>query len=498
MRSERDTPAPPPEAPGRTGEPAWAAAWTGGRPAVHLGNVGEFHAQFPGASPTVRGSGDHYACLAAFLSPRPRIVVLPRHVDPAWTRLLERLLDWEGVEVYGGVDGESGLCDAVRARPALRERIAAAGPPLIPWGRTAASDRLAASCRAEHPPGAAGALAAVRRHESKAAAHALFARLAPDHPGVVVPAQWHAASPRHAARLLAARAAAGLTTVVKAEYGAGGSATAVLTPAQARRAGRAYAIPWARRAPGTAPPRGPLLIEDHVAGRGPHRNPTFDGFVAGDGTVHPVGTGLMDVAGTRYRGVTVGPGALPGPLAAIAARFGAAVGRALAADGYRGWYDVDFVTDRAGRLAPVETNLRLTGPAAAFALQARLARLHGGGPPAVRTLDRLPLGARLPARDLLDHLAEVARRCRPLGVTLLPTIPTASYEPDPYAGVALAAPTPGALDAAEAVLRAANRALGRMFRDLDRESGPGGPGGRGLSGPRGAARRRRPPPRPRA
>jgi hypothetical protein len=179
----------------------------------------------------------------------------------------------------------------------------------------------------------------------------------------------------------------------------------------------------------------------------------------------------MDIDGTSYQGVTVGPGAVPEAPAGVAERFAAAVGRALAAEGYRGWYDVDFVMDGAGRLAPVEINLRLTGPAVAFMIQARLARLHGGRP-VVRTLDRLPLGARLPAAALADHLGEASRRCRSLGVTLLPTVVTAAFEPDPYVGVALAARTPGALDAAEAAVCSANDALGRMFLDTGVSSGP--------------------------
>ncbi|MGO4424199.1 hypothetical protein AB4Z54_37280, partial [Streptomyces sp. MCAF7] len=57
------------------------------------------------------------------------------------------------------------------------------------------------------------------------------------------------------------------------------------------------------------------------------------------------------------------------------------------------------------------------------------------------------------------------RQCRSLGVTLLPTVVTAAFEPDPYVGVALAARTTGALDAAEAVVRSSNEVLGRMFLD---------------------------------
>jgi hypothetical protein len=226
-----------------------------------------------------------------------------------------------------------------------------------------------------------------------------------------------------------------------------------------------------------------MLLEDYVEGAGPYRDPTFDAFVDADGRVHPVGVGLMDVDGTSYQGVTVGPGVLPDALTGAAVRFGSAVGRALADEGYRGWYDVDFVTDRSGRLAPTEINLRLTGPAVAFHLQAAFDRLRGGRHH-VRTLDRLPLGARLPAGALGDHVARITETCHALGATLLVTIPTAAFDPVPYLGVAIAARAARTLDEAEAAVRAANTALGGMFADLEIRT----PGGRG-------ARRR--PPRPR-
>jgi hypothetical protein len=206
-------------------------------------------------------------------------------------------------------------------------------------------------------------------------------------------------------------------------------------------------------------------VEQYVEGCGPYRDPTFDGVVDADGTVHPVGVGLMEVDGTSYRGVTVGPGVLPASLTDTAAGFGIAVGRALAADGYRGWYDVDYVTDRSGRLAPVEINLRLTGPAVAFHLQAALDRRRGGEH-LVRTLDLLPLGARLPAGALRDHVTSTTLSCQAIGATLLVTIPTAAFDPVPYLGVAIAARTAAALDEAAGVVRAANEALGEMFADL--------------------------------
>ncbi|MEY9966758.1 GNAT superfamily N-acetyltransferase [Streptacidiphilus sp. MAP12-16] len=455
--------------PGSAGT-AWASAWTGGRPAVHLGNVAEFNAQFDdpqfGDGPRDwREASDHYACLAAFASPHPAVVVLPQHVEDWWVRWLAERLAWGEVEVHGGLGGESGLCDAVRARPELLERIRSFGLPLIPWGRTAQFERIAAAPAS----GAGEVLRATRHYESKAAAHALFGELAGDHPGISVPAQQRMGSRWQLARVLAARATAGATSVVKTDYGVGGSGTQVVTPRQLTTMAGVRAV--TRRLPA-----GGVLLEDFVDGAGPFRPPTFDAVIGADATVHQVGTGAMDIEGTSYRGVTVGPGAVPEALADTATRFGTAVGRALAADGYRGWYDVDFVAGRDGSLAPTEINLRLTGPAVAFVVQARLDRLHGGRH-LVRTLDCLPLGARLPSAALRDHFDQLARRCGSMGVTLLPTIPTAAFDPYPYVGVALAARTLQALDEAESLLRRANAALAEMFRPGEvTASGAGRPG----------------------
>ncbi|MEU6687278.1 GNAT family N-acetyltransferase [Streptomyces sp. NPDC046832] len=422
-------------------DPSWVRAWTGGRRSVHLGNVAEFHAQFPGVAPTE--GVPHYACLSAFAGPHPALVVLPLPVEAAWMRGLARLLEWDEVEVHC-IDAPGGaLTQALLGQPALTRRIRNSGLPVLPWGRTEASERLTSG-----PPLRLG-------HESKAASHRLFCTLAAAHPGIRVPAQEPVRSRRELAQALAARASAGQTSVVKGEYGVGGSATFVLTPEDVLSGGGTRAV--TRRLFGEG-----LLVEEFVPGADLYRNPTFDGVIAEDGTVHVVGTGLMEVTGTAYRGVTVGPGVLPAELTATATAFGTAVGEALSAEGYQGWFDVDFVTDTAGRAAPTEINLRLTGPAVAFVLQTRLDSVRGGRH-LVRTLDCLPLGARLPAPALLEHCDGLARRCRALGAVLLTTIPTASLEPAPYVGVALAARSRQALDEAEALVRFGNGALSGSF-----------------------------------
>jgi len=415
----------------------WLRAWTGGRRAIHLGNVTEFQAQWGAPSEGARHAGSHYACLAAFASPHPAVLVLPRAVPRTWIDLTARQLAWDRVEVFDGLDDPAGLLAAVLARPALAAHLRDGGLPLLPWGRTQAFGRLAG----EELPSTA------LRHESKRAAHDLFVRLAPGHPGIAVPEQWAVPNRWAAARSVRARARRGQATIVKTEHGAGGSGTWLVD-------GRAVRLP-----------RGPLLLEEVVGGGAP-RDVTYDGIVAAADEVHDVGVAVMDVQGTAYRGATVGPGVVPGPLAETAARFGHAVGQEVAATGYRGWFDVDFVTGADGRLAPTEINLRLTGPSVAFMIKARLDEIRGGDH-VVRTVDQVPLGARLPDGELLAFLRRLCRRCAEIGAVLVPTIPTAAFEPGPYLGIALAAHTPDALDAAEELVRAAALDVAAMFSPPD-------------------------------
>ncbi|WP_411103948.1 GNAT family N-acetyltransferase [Streptomyces sp. cmx-4-9] len=427
----------------------WARAWTGGGRAVHLGNVAEFNAQFADASlDRDQRAAHHYAALAAFYSPYPAALALPRAVPRGWAELVCRQLGWAGVEVYDALTAAGpGLIGAVRARPALAARLTGAGLPLVPWGRTRPFAELAGV------PWRSGEL----RHEAKSAAHALFGRVLArgGHPGIVLPGQWRPGSRWAVARLLAARAAAGDSSVLKSEHGVGGSGTTVVTPGRVRAAGGARAVLRGL-------PRGRLLVEEYVGGppvgAGP-RDLTYDGFVAADGRAHAVGGAVMEVQDAGYRGATVGPGVVPARFEEALLGFGEAVGRELADCGHRGWFDVDFVVDGAGRLAPVEANLRLTGPSVAFMVAARLDALRGAGH-LVRIADRVELGARLPDGPLDELCTALARDCARIGAVFVPAIPTGAFAPQPWLGVLVAAHHPQVLDAAEALVRARALAAG--------------------------------------
>lgn len=189
--------------------------------------------------------------------------MLPRAVPPGWIRLVGRQLGWgPEVEVHDGLAerDDPGLSDAVLARPELAARVTGRGLPLVPWGRTEPYGRLAGL------PWRPREL----RYESKSAAHALFARILAEggHPRIELPAQRRAATRRAAVRMLAERAGAGMTTVLKSEHGVGGSGTTVVTPGRVRAAGGARAVLRGL-------PRGPLLVEEYVPdpadGRGTSR-----------------------------------------------------------------------------------------------------------------------------------------------------------------------------------------------------------------------------------
>lgn len=417
----------------------WLRAWTGERRAVHLGNIVQFQGGFEDLTPAARRGGAHYASLAALASPHPAAVVLPGRVGEPWLETVGRELGWGPVELYE--EAADPVAEVLR-RPALERHLRGLGLPFVPWGHTAQSGCLTGYVP---PPGSL-------RYEGKGAANELFRELAVGHPGITVPEQRRAPTRWAAARMLAARSRTGAVTVVKAEHGAGGATTRITAARRPRAVLRVL----------RALPKGPLLLEEFVGTAGEPRDVTFDGVVGADGAVHEVGVAAMHVRDAVYLGATVGPGAVPDELAALARSFGVLVGGALAATGYRGWYDVDYVVAADGSLAPTETNLRLTGPAVAFIAKARLDEVRGGDH-VVRAVDRVALGARLPGRELLEHVRRVGETCAGIGATLIPTIPTASYAPEPYVGVLVAARSRARVDAAEALLRVRSAELAEMF-----------------------------------
>jgi hypothetical protein len=68
----------------------------------------------------------------------------------------------------------------------------------------------------------------------------------------------------------------------------------------------------------------------------------------------------------------------------------------------------------------------------------------------------------------MSMLRDLTARCAGIGAVLLPSIPTAACEPAPYLGVLIGARNADRVDAAELLIRAQGRELGRMFSSAGR------------------------------
>ena len=117
---------------------------------------------------------------------------------------------------------------------------------------------------------------------------------------------------------------------------------------------------------------GPYLVEELVGAPEHNVSPTADFHIHADGTVEFVGIGRQLLAGgVAYRGVS-SPDGMPAEVIQRCVTAGRRVGTTLARRGYRGYLNVDFVVDAAGRVALAEMNLRQSAPLDQFLVMRRL------------------------------------------------------------------------------------------------------------------------------
>lgn len=432
---------------------SWAEKWNHGKSAIHIGNVAEFNAQFPTAGPPRVSAaslppGFSYACMAAFLSPSPAVIVLPGRVVDEWLPSLSAHLQWAGTELISGLSVSDSLEEGLQSHPELRRALSDRLLPILPWGLTLRFEELFRG-----RPSAA--LAATLRFESKAESHDLLTTAAADHADITLPQTWRVDSEAEAVGLLNSRIRDGRTSVLKTLYGFGGHGTVIVTPDRAASAGGAARLIRELIATGELELAHGLLVQEYVSGNKLFGDLTFDGFVdeEGNGSVYPVGTALMRMAGTHYEGATVGPAVIPGPLEASLHRYGVTVGRLLAEQGYRGWYNVDVVLGRNGRrLAPTEINLRTSGPAVAHMIRSRLDLLHTRSH-VVRVLDSVELGSPHSQKELIREVSDLGKHLAGEGTTVFTTVPVRGADPRPTVGLAIAAQDLNSLDSAELFLR---------------------------------------------
>jgi hypothetical protein len=444
---------------------------------IHIGNVAEFNKQFfaPEFSPehfiSWARESNHYACLACFYSANPTLIFLPFRLDQRWIDLLRERLSWtHAVQIFDGLDAGPSLSTVILERPELLALVVESGDELLAWGVAPEFQRLCstvATLRGAFPASDASCMPSVMdvatKCESKAGSHDLFECVCAVSNAFAIPGQVVARSLADAATALAARAGTGAVSVLKSEFGVGGFGTVVVEPDQAASEATALRFLQDLIAEDNIFLCGALVVEDYVPHAAGTSDLTFDAVIHPDGSVEVVGLGIMQVVGTKYIGVTVGPDVDRMVHGAAITEFGLGVGRRMADAGYRGWFDIDFVLGQDGRIYPTEINARRTGPTIAHALRLRYESMRPQSDHTVRTLDLLKLPHPLAEEVLFEHVRSLDVMMRPLGVEVVPTLVSASTEAEeePYFGVALvtASSEVGVLDRSEELLLAANAAL---------------------------------------
>jgi hypothetical protein len=416
---------------------------------VHIGNVAEYNRQFfPHDFRLDHLSawdvdGHHYGCLAPFYTSNPGLVVLPLELLSDWAELQTSVLSWPCLDLRSGLLSDSpDLCEAILASKSLLTSVSTAvetlSAQLIPWGRSPGYDRL--ERRVMEPIGHSlpveGAKKPQSYFESKSDAARRFRSAAGLADGVVVPYQETCYSVDEAAAVLAGRLAdTGRAHVLKSDFSVGGFGTRVFRPDEAREFDRARSLLAALIEEDAIFTVLPLVVQEYIPHTpGLRSQPTFNGEVMRDGRVEVRGCAVMDVVGTVYAGALVGAG-LDETTRSRMEGFGLAVGELMAAEGYCGWYDIDFVRTDDDLLMPTETNARRTGPTVAFSIAENLSG-HGHEPVVVRTNDIVRLSRPVSEQDMLARYVDRSRGIATREIAFVPTLVTATDQEFPYFGFA--------------------------------------------------------------
>lgn len=389
----------------------------------------------PGEWRMWRRAGDALTDMAAFWGGSDKVLLVPAGVDRRWLGDLAAQMRWD-IDVVEPTPRTGRLLeDTLQDQECMARLVALLPGPakLEAWGATPAVAPLASALRAagvplEVPLPAADAQWSVAYLDGKLALDDL-ARWVPE---LTVPRSYTATTFDQLLGLVRAMVAQGRPFVAKSNVGVGGFGTfAVPDPTSESVEELIEAIddePVFRE--------GPYLVQEWVRAVPAALRPTYDGIVTVTGDVETVGVGGMLIDGCTYRGVAVGDLPLADAVIARVMRVGEAVGRAAAALGYVGWYDVDFVLSDDGELYATEINARRTSPTHAFTVLERWRQLN----PSVRCVicdDHLPVHAKGAAswqsvREAFEGLQDGSARC-------LATIVRTLAHDEPGVGVAIGA-----------------------------------------------------------
>lgn len=188
----------------------------------------------------------------------------------------------------------------------------------------------------------------------------------------------------------------------------------------------------------------PIVIEEWITGRFGEDavSVTADFEVQPDGNTYYLGGGRMRMKKSQYyMGVVCGRGALSVAITERTVKAGAVVGAAVAAHGFRGLFDLDFVVSGDGSVWVTEMNARRASPSHVFAIARRLRGDHWYDDCAVLANDHCTLAGAHDAsyRQVRKAIERFQCITRASSVSVIPTIVSSLRRSVPYIGYAVLA-----------------------------------------------------------
>lgn len=307
-----------------------------------------------------------------------KIVLLPEKIDPDFVSDISGLFKYRNAHVYIPHDRGFGLSgnlihDQETLDAVTRSIQSGNNPQFIPFGHTPQYQRLTDTLRSKglvfsmpETPNRS-ALWVPEYGDTKVGSREVLIRAREKNPNIKIPEGFVCSSVEEAMKLVNYFLETGRGVVFKANIGGSGIGVNVFPPSEFGRTSednQAKIASKVRKNPLLSV--GPVIVEEYVQPDFSRHGvfPSVDAVIRDDGSVNVQAVDAMvihhDDEVVGFYGCVLGRGLFTPQQNARLKKMGLAVGKELAALGYKGWYDVDFILSTSGDFYATECNLRRT------------------------------------------------------------------------------------------------------------------------------------------
>ncbi|MBP6044656.1 MAG: hypothetical protein WAT72_04675 [Microgenomates group bacterium] len=307
-----------------------------------------------------------------------KIVLLPRALDPEFISDISTLFGFKNARLLVPHETDAGLSsDIVSDEGVFQELVneidRAEDVQVVPFGYTPQFQGLVdnlrsrgANFRTPESPTDEG-IAAAEYFETKVGSRDLLQRVKAKHPelDIKIPEGYVCDTVDDALSRADYFIESGRGVVFKANSGGAGIGVNVFKQEQVDTPEKLEEMRGKIRANGLFH-NDKVVVEERIDVDFNHHgaHPSVDAIVTVDGTVEVQAIDAMvirhDGEEVGFYGCVAGKGLFDETQADTLRKFTSAVGEELSAEGYRGWYDTDYILATDGQISPTEANLRRT------------------------------------------------------------------------------------------------------------------------------------------